>query len=210
MPALASTKSSRPNSASPRSTTVGEPFAVADVRVLGHDAPARLLDQPHRFLEVLRGGHRVGDTVELRAQVDGDDVGTLFGEPDGVFAALSPRGARHEHDPAGETSVGLLRCHDRPAYGLCQNGPNNETRGAAVASTEVERYAGVDVEDVPSAKWGWSKENPRLQQIGGILAGVFLLLMMHGNHQGHVEDWFLIAGRAAAVRLRGAQCLPRP
>ncbi|MEW5812836.1 MAG: DUF2631 domain-containing protein [Actinomycetota bacterium] len=69
-----------------------------------------------------------------------------------------------------------------------------------MASTEVERHTGVDVEDVPSAEWGWSKENPRLQQIGGLLAAAFLLLMMHGNHQGHVEDFFLIGG---AVLLLG-------
>jgi len=61
-----------------------------------------------------------------------------------------------------------------------------------VASTEVERHTGVDVEDVPSAEWGWSKENPRIKQVGGLLAAGFLLLMMHGNHVGHVEDWFLI------------------
>jgi hypothetical protein len=67
-----------------------------------------------------------------------------------------------------------------------------------VASTEVERHTGVDVEDVPSAEWGWSKENPRVKQIGGLLAAGFLLLMMHGNHTGRVEDWFLI-GFAAFV-----------
>jgi len=61
-----------------------------------------------------------------------------------------------------------------------------------VASTEVERHTGVDVEEVPSAEWGWSKENPRIKQIGGLLAAGFLLLMMHGNHVGHVEDWFLV------------------
>ncbi|MCH9731216.1 MAG: DUF2631 domain-containing protein [Actinomycetia bacterium] len=61
-----------------------------------------------------------------------------------------------------------------------------------MASTEVERHTGVDVEEVPSAEWGWSKENPRIKQIGGLLAAGFLLLMMHGNHVGHVEDWFLI------------------
>jgi len=64
--------------------------------------------------------------------------------------------------------------------------------GAAVASTEVERHTGVDVEDVPSAEWGWSKENPRLKQIGGLIVAGFLLLMLHGNHTGHVEDYFLI------------------
>jgi Protein of unknown function (DUF2631) len=61
-----------------------------------------------------------------------------------------------------------------------------------VANTEVERHTGVDVEDVPSAEWGWSKENHRAVQIGGILVGCFLLLMLRGNHVGHVEDYFLV------------------
>jgi hypothetical protein len=61
-----------------------------------------------------------------------------------------------------------------------------------VASTEVERHTGVDVEDVPSAQWGWSKENHKLIQIGGVLSAVFMLVMLRGNHVGHVEDAFLI------------------
>jgi hypothetical protein len=61
-----------------------------------------------------------------------------------------------------------------------------------VATTEVERHAGVDVEDVPSAAWGWSTENHKWIHIGGILAGLFLLAMLRGNHVGHVEDGFLI------------------
>lgn len=67
-----------------------------------------------------------------------------------------------------------------------------------MASTEVVRRTDVDVEDVPSAEWGWSKENHRLIHIGGLLAAGFLLLMMHGNHVGHVEDGFLI-GFAALI-----------
>ena len=62
-----------------------------------------------------------------------------------------------------------------------------------MASTEVERHTGVDVEDVPSAKWGWSNENHKLIHIGGLLSAGFLLLMLRGNHVGHVEDAFLIA-----------------
>jgi hypothetical protein len=68
-----------------------------------------------------------------------------------------------------------------------------------VASTEVERHTGVDVEDVPSAEWGWSQENHRALQIGGLLAAGFLLLMLRGNHVGHVEDWFLIGFAALIV-----------
>lgn len=61
-----------------------------------------------------------------------------------------------------------------------------------MASTEVERRSGVDVEEVPSAEWGWSTGYLKGFQIGGTLAGLFLLAMMHGNHSGKVEDLFLI------------------
>ncbi len=68
-----------------------------------------------------------------------------------------------------------------------------------MANTEVERHTGVDVEDVPSAEWGWSKENYRLIHIGGLLSAAFLLVMMHGNHVGHIEDGFLIFFAALIV-----------
>lgn len=68
-----------------------------------------------------------------------------------------------------------------------------------MANTEVERHTGVDVEDVPSAEWGWSKENHRLIHIGGLLGAAFLLLMLRGNHVGRVEDWFLIVFAALIV-----------
>lgn len=62
-----------------------------------------------------------------------------------------------------------------------------------MASTEVERRTGVDVEEVPSADWGWSTGSLKGYQIGGTLAGLFILAMMHGNHSGRVEDIFLVA-----------------
>lgn len=72
-----------------------------------------------------------------------------------------------------------------------------------MANTEVERHTGVDVEEVPSAKWGWSKENHTLLQIGGLLSAAFLLFMIHGNHHGHVEDWFLIGFAVVIVAIVG-------
>jgi Protein of unknown function (DUF2631) len=68
-----------------------------------------------------------------------------------------------------------------------------------VASTEVERRTNVDVEDVPSAEWGWSFENHKLIHIGGLLSAAFLLLMLRGNHVGRVEDFFLIGFAALIV-----------
>ena len=67
-----------------------------------------------------------------------------------------------------------------------------------MVSTELDRTNGVDVEEVPSAAWGWSKENHKLIQIGGLLSAAFMLAMLHGNHVGQVEDIFLI-GFAAVV-----------
>jgi hypothetical protein len=72
------------------------------------------------------------------------------------------------------------------------------TGGVTVVSTEVERASGVDVADVPSAKWGWSRINHRTWHIVGLCIFGFLLLMLRGNHVGHVEDWFLL-GFAALV-----------
>ena len=62
-----------------------------------------------------------------------------------------------------------------------------------MVSTEVERYSDVDPAEVPSVKWGWSRINYRTWHITGIFIVVFLLLMLRGNHVGHVEDGFLIA-----------------
>jgi hypothetical protein len=67
-----------------------------------------------------------------------------------------------------------------------------------VVSTEVERNTGVDTADVPSANWGWSRISHRTWHIVGLCVFGFLLCMMHGNHVGHVEDWYLV-GSAALV-----------
>jgi hypothetical protein len=61
-----------------------------------------------------------------------------------------------------------------------------------VVSTEVDKTDKVDVEDVPSAAWGWSKENPKIIHGCLIFAALFMLAMLKGNHTGHVEDVFLI------------------
>jgi Protein of unknown function (DUF2631) len=70
---------------------------------------------------------------------------------------------------------------------------------ASTASTEVEHYRGVDVAEVPSAAWGWSRINHRTWHVVGFIAFGFLLAMLRGNHVGHVEDWFLIAFAALAL-----------
>ena len=86
-----------------------------------------------------------------------------------------------------------------------------------MASTEVEHYNGVDVAEVPSAAWGWSRINRRTWHVTGAFAVVFLLRCSPSNHVGRVEDVYLVRvcgawrffvlvrdvwGRPARARLR--------
>lgn len=58
--------------------------------------------------------------------------------------------------------------------------------------------------DVPSAAWGWSGEAPRASRIAAWIVTGILLLMIIGNHDGHVEDLWLIgiAGTMVLVLVR--------
>ncbi|WP_028476523.1 DUF2631 domain-containing protein [Nocardia sp. CNY236] len=68
-----------------------------------------------------------------------------------------------------------------------------------MAATELE-HAGtergivtrVDPAEVPSAAWGWSGESRRTFQVAGAVVAFILLAMLIGNHQGRVENLFLV------------------
>ncbi len=68
-----------------------------------------------------------------------------------------------------------------------------------MASTEVELYNGVDVAEVPSAAWGWSRINYRTWYVTGLFSFILLLAMLRGNHVGHIENWYLIGFAALAL-----------
>ncbi|MEV6058431.1 DUF2631 domain-containing protein [Nocardia asteroides] len=69
------------------------------------------------------------------------------------------------------------------------------------ASTERAVATSVDPAEVPSAAWGWSGESRKTFRIAAWVVVVALLGMTIGNHQGHVEDIFLIglAGLLATI-----------
>src|SRR5207302_652554 len=74
---------------------------VTNIDLPGDDPPALRLHLLHGLFQVLRAGHRVGDRVELRAYVDGDDVGTFLRQPNGVAATLAARCSRDERNLSG-------------------------------------------------------------------------------------------------------------
>ena len=62
-----------------------------------------------------------------------------------------------------------------------------------MVSTAVERDSRVELAEVPSAKWGWSRINHRTWHITGLVVAVFLVAMMlFRNHGDHTSDSWLI------------------
>ncbi|MFD4366551.1 DUF2631 domain-containing protein [Rhodococcus sp. NPDC058521] len=70
-----------------------------------------------------------------------------------------------------------------------------------VSSEPVVAVSNVDTAEVPSAEWGWSGESIKTFRFFGWLFAAFLLVMIIGNHEGRVEDWYLIGFAAVMVIL---------
>ena len=61
-----------------------------------------------------------------------------------------------------------------------------------MTSKELERDARIEVAEVPSAAWGWSRINHRTWHATGVVIVIFLLAMLRGNHVGHIENLYLV------------------
>ena len=72
-----------------------------------------------------------------------------------------------------------------------------------MASTEVEYKR--EPANAPSARFGWHGEGLKTFKIAGVVSIVALLVMMIGNHEGHIEDLFLLgfALLLAFILIRG-------
>ena len=77
-------------------------ITVANVALPGQDSAATVLDQLHCGGQVIRGCAGVVGRLELCADVDRDDGGTLGGEPDRVRAPHSACGPGDERNLAAE------------------------------------------------------------------------------------------------------------
>ncbi|WP_020107309.1 DUF2631 domain-containing protein [Nocardia sp. 348MFTsu5.1] len=72
-----------------------------------------------------------------------------------------------------------------------------------MASTEVEYKP--EPAEAPSARFGWHGEGLRTFKIAAWVSVVALLGMTIGNHEGHVEDFYLLgfAGLLVFILVRG-------
>ena len=62
----------------------------------------------------------------------------------------------------------------------------------------IVRAGETPIEHERPEDWGWHGEAGKTGRIAGIVTIVFLLVLMFGNHTGHVEDLWLI-GSALAI-----------
>lgn len=51
--------------------------------------------------------------------------------------------------------------------------------------------SGIDPADEPSVGWGWHGHANKFFKGLGVFFAAFLLLMMIGNHESRIEDWYL-------------------
>ncbi|MGW4478571.1 DUF2631 domain-containing protein [Rhodococcus triatomae] len=75
--------------------------------------------------------------------------------------------------------------------------PHEQEEPAVAASESVT--TNVDTAEVPSAEWGWSGEAPRFFRFLGWFFAAFLLVYTIGNHEGKVEDVWLVGIAAFMV-----------
>jgi hypothetical protein len=73
--------------------------------------------------------------------------------------------------------------------------------GQELAKKDVHLPAAVDPEDEPSAEWGWHGGFPRGSVIMGWIAAIIILLMTIGNHQGRIEDIYLVCTGVGMILL---------
>ena len=117
-PACATTMSSLPNSARPASSAVRS-WAASRTSALAVTIRWPVFSTKlGGLLEIFRGGQRVADGLDVFAEVDGDDVGALFGQPNRVAAALAACGAGDECDLAFNASHGRSFRTDSGAVGF--------------------------------------------------------------------------------------------
>ena len=95
MPALATTTSRRPSSATP-SATAASNLLVAYVHDAGDGTPALPLDQPDGLGQIVGDSGGVVHRRRLAAQVGHDDIIAVGDEPHGVAAALAAGCPGHE------------------------------------------------------------------------------------------------------------------
>jgi hypothetical protein len=83
---------------------LGQRLEITHAGLDRHGRASKPFDQRDGLGEIGRRRHRVRHAFDLPADVDGDDVRALLGQPHRVTAALSARGACQQRYPAVDSA----------------------------------------------------------------------------------------------------------
>src|ERR1700677_3970772 len=216
IPALATTMSSRPSSATPSSTaalTASKSRTSAWVAMMRRSCASTSLTVSARS-----SGVAIGSALDIVADVDGDDVGPLLGQPHRVAAALAASGAGDESDLAFSSSwhdlprflglLGFLSCRQN-AVGRRPHGRQN-----ALVARAAAQVPGQGVADLLVGRIGMlpQERGRRDDEAGGAEAALQRVVLAEGGLHGRelarsrrraARVDALDRGDLAAVRLHG-------
>ncbi|WP_219413280.1 DUF2631 domain-containing protein [Pseudonocardia nigra] len=69
-------------------------------------------------------------------------------------------------------------------------------------SRELAKRPAVDPQDEPSVEWGWHGSFPRGMMIAGWASVLIMLSFLIGNHQGRIENvWLIVIAAGMAIGL---------
>ena len=63
----------------------------------------------------------------------------------------------------------------------------------------VVRAGAEPVEHERPEEWGWHGETGKWGRIGGVIATLFMLAYLYGNHEGRIEDIWVVAIAALMI-----------
>ncbi len=141
-PALATTASRPPSRAAPSATAV---FSASVSRTSTSAVTTRPPTSSTRRLVCSRSsarGERVGDRLQVRADVECEDVGALAGQADCVVATLAPPGTGDQHDLAADPiltghSLGCRNGHEASLWPAASTISRARRRPSRTASSAV-------------------------------------------------------------------------
>ena len=86
---------------------------------------------------------------------------------------------------------------DRPTLGQ----QASAVRGVAQPGREMGHVApdSSPIEHERPEEWGWHGETGKWGRIGGVIATLFMLAYLYGNHEGRIEDIWVVAIAALMV-----------
>ena len=83
----------------------------------------------------------------------------------------------------------------------CQNGGVSETQRINQPGREetVARTGAHPVEHERPEDWGWHGESGKWGRVGAVIATLFMLACLFGNHEGRIEDIWVVSIAALMV-----------